>query len=177
MSDDATPNEGDLILYRTAEGSVRVEVLYEAETFWLNQKKIAELFGVDVRTVSEHLRNIFDSNELDEASVLRKFRNTASDGKSYLTNFYNLDAIISVGYRVNSTQATQFRMWATRTLREFVVKGFVLDDERLKLNKRFGKDYFDELLERMREIRANERRLRTNPSFRITFRHCISPLA
>jgi hypothetical protein len=137
---------------------IRIEVLYEAETFWLNQKKIAELFGVDVRTVSEHLRNIFDSNELEQASVLRKFRTTAADGKSYLVNYYNLDAIISVGYRVNSAQATQFRIWATQTLREFVIKGFILDDERLKLNKRFGKDYFDELLERIREIRASERR-------------------
>jgi hypothetical protein len=132
--------------------------LYQAETFWLNQKKIAELFGVDVRTISEHFRNIFARRELDEHSVIRKFRTTADDGKRYLVNFYNLDAIISVGYRVNSTQATQFRIWATQTLREFVIKGFVLDDERLKLNKRFGKDYFDELLERIREIRASERR-------------------
>jgi hypothetical protein len=152
------PNEGELILYQTAEGTVRIEVLYESESFWLNQKKIAELFGVDVRTISEHLRNIFEGKELDEKSVIRKIRTTASDGKAYLTNFYNLDAIISVGYRVNSAQATQFRIWATRTLREFVIKGFVLDDERLKLNKRFGKDYFDELLERIREIRASERR-------------------
>jgi hypothetical protein len=132
--------------------------LYESETFWLSQKKIAELFGVDVRTVSEHLRNIFSDGELVEGSVIRKFRTTAADGKSYLVSFYNLDAIISVGYRVNSAKATQFRIWATQTLREFVIKGFVLDDERLKLNKRFGKDYFDELLERIREIRASERR-------------------
>ena len=146
MAESERPNEGELILYQTPEGAVRIEVLYESETFWLNQKKIAELFGVDVRTVSEHFRNIFGSNELDEAAVLRKIRITAADGKNYVTNFYNLDAIISVGYRVNSTQATQFRIWATQTLREFVIKGFVLDDERLKLNKRFGKDYFDELL-------------------------------
>jgi hypothetical protein len=146
MTDAEKPNEGELILYQTPEGTVRIEVLYESETFWLNQKKIAELFGVDIRTVSEHFRNIFASGELDEQSVLRKIRRTAADGKSYLVNFYNLDAIISVGYRVNSTQATQFRIWATQTLREFVIKGFVLDDERLKLNKRFGKDYFDELL-------------------------------
>jgi hypothetical protein len=116
------------------------------------------LFGVDVRTVNEHLKNVFDSAELDEESVLRKFRITAADGKAYLTNCYNLDAIISVGYRVNSRQATQFRIWATQTLREFIVKGFVLDDERLKLNTRFGPDYFDQLLERIREIRASERR-------------------
>jgi hypothetical protein len=158
MSDAEKPNEGELILYQTQEGTVRIEVLYESETFWLNQKKIAELFGVDIRTISEHFRNIFASRELAEQSVLRKIRTTAADGKNYLVNFYNLDAIISVGYRVNSTQATQFRIWATRTLREFIVKGFVLDDERLKLNKRFGKDYFDELLERIREIRASERR-------------------
>ena len=142
MTDAEKPNEGELILYQTPEGTVRIEVLYESETFWLNQKKIAELFGVDIRTISEHFRNIFASGELDELSVLRKIRTTAADGKNYLTNFYNLDAIISVGYRVNSTQATQFRIWATQTLREFVIKGFVLDDERLKLNKRFGKDYF-----------------------------------
>ncbi len=158
MPESGQPYEGELILYKTPEGTVRIEVLYESETFWLNQKKIAELFGVDVRTVSEHLQNVFTDRELDETAVLRKFRTTAADGKSYLVNFYNLDAIISVGYRVNSAQATQFRIWATQTLREFVIKGFVLDDERLKLNKRFGKDYFDELLERIREIRASERR-------------------
>ncbi len=158
MSDADQPNEGELILYQTQEGAVRIEVLYESETFWLNQKKIAELFGVDIRTISEHFRNIFASRELAEQSVLRKIRTTAADGKNYLVNFYNLDAIISVGYRVNSAQATRFRIWATQTLREFVIKGFVLDDERLKLNKRFGKDYFDELLERIREIRASERR-------------------
>ncbi len=154
MPASGKPNEGELILYQTQEGAVRIEVLYQSETFWLNQKKIAELFGVDIRTISEHFRNIFASGELGEPSVLRKIRTTAADGKNYLVNFYNLDAIISVGYRVNSTQATQFRIWATQTLREFIVKGFVLDDERLKLNKRFGKDYFDELLERIREIRA-----------------------
>ena len=158
MPESDQPYEGELILYQTSEGTVRIEVRYESETFWLNQKRIAELFGVDVRTVSEHLQNVFADRELDETAVLRKFRTTAADGKSYLVNFYNLDAIISVGYRVNSAQATQFRIWATQTLREFVIKGFVLDDERLKLNQRFGKDYFDELLERIREIRASERR-------------------
>jgi hypothetical protein len=158
MSKAEKPNEGELILYQTQAGTVRIEVLYQSDTFWLNQKKIAELFGVDIRTISEHFRNIFASGELSEQAVLRKIRTTAADGKNYLVNFYNLDAIISVGYRVNSAQATQFRIWATQTLREFVVKGFVLDDERLKFNKRFGKDYFDELLERIREIRASERR-------------------
>jgi hypothetical protein len=158
MTESERPKEGELILYQTQEGAVRIEVLYESETFWLNQKRIAELFGVDVRTISEHLQNIFAGKELEEKSVLRKIRTTAGDGKKYWVSFYNLDAIISVGYRVNSSQATQFRIWATRTLREFVTKGFVLDDERLKLNRRFGKDYFDELLERIREIRASERR-------------------
>ena len=150
--------QGELILYKTPDGAVRVEVAYEDETFWLSQRRIAELFGVEVNTVNYHLKEIFKTGELDEDSVIRKIRITADDGKAYLTNIYNLDVIISVGYRVNSVQATRFRIWATQTLREFVTKGFVLDDERLKLNKRFGKDYFDELLERIREIRASERR-------------------
>jgi hypothetical protein len=152
---------GELILYRTANDAVRVEVLYESETFWLDQRRMAELFGVDVRTVSEHLRNIYASGELSEEATLRKLRTVRTEGAREVARdivFYNLDAIISVGYRVNSAQATQFRIWATQTLREFIVKGFVLDDERLKLNRRFGKDYFDELLERIREIRASERR-------------------
>ena len=155
------PYEGELILYQTPEGTVRIEVLYESETFWLNQKKIAELFGVDLRTVNEHLQNIFADGELHREATLRKIRRVQTEGNREVSReieYYNLDAIISVGYRVNSAQATQFRIWATQTLREFVIKGFVLDDERLKLNKRFGKDYFDELLERIREIRASERR-------------------
>lgn len=150
--------QGEMILYRSAEGTARLEVMYEGETFWLSQRQMAELFGVEVNTINYHLKEVFSSGELDENSVIRKIRITAADGKDYLTNIYNLDAIISVGYRVNSVQATQFRIWATQTLREFITKGFVLDDERLKLNKRFGKDYFDELLERIREIRASERR-------------------
>lgn len=156
-----TPISGEVILYQTREGTVRVEVLYESETFWLNQKKIAELFGVDVRTISYHLKEIYESGELQPERTLRKIWRVQTEGTRKVQReieFYNLDAIISVGYRVNSTQATQFRIWATQTLREFVIKGFVLDDERLKLNKRFGKDYFDELLERIREIRASERR-------------------
>lgn len=161
MTDPDKPQEGELILYQTAEGTVRVEVLYEAETFWLNQKRIAELFGVDLRTISYHLKEIYASGELAPERTLRKIWRVQTEGDREVRReieFYNLDAIISVGYRVNSTQATQFRIWATQTLREFVIKGFVLDDERLKLNKRFGKDYFDELLERIREIRASERR-------------------
>jgi hypothetical protein len=148
----------DIILYTTESGNVKVEVLFSDETFWLTQKKMAELFGVDVRTINEHLKNIFKARELDENSAIRNFRITAADGKNYPTYLYNLDAIIAVGYRVNSFQATQFRIWATKTLREFMIKGFVLDDERLRQGKRFGKDYFDELLERIREIRASERR-------------------
>ncbi|MBX3360113.1 MAG: virulence RhuM family protein [Phycisphaeraceae bacterium] len=161
MTDPDKPQEGELILYQTAEGTVRVEVLYEAETFWLNQKRIAELFGVDLRTISYHLKEIYASGELVPERTLRKIWRVQTEGEREVRReieFYNLDAIISVGYRVNSTQATQFRIWATQTLREFIIKGFVLDDERLKLNKRFGKDYFDELLERIREIRASERR-------------------
>jgi hypothetical protein len=147
-----------ILFYETAVETANIEVFFEDETFWLSQQKMAQLFGKDARTISEHLKTIFESGELEQNSVLRKFRITATDGKDYLTNFYNLDAIISVGYRVNSVQATQFRIWATKTLREFVIKGFVLDDNRLKQGKSFGKDYFDELLERIREIRASERR-------------------
>ncbi len=147
-----------LIFYTTPQGKVKVEVIFEDETFWLSQKRMAELFGVDVRTVNEHLKNIFKEGELIENSVIRNFRTTAADGKNYDTRFYMLDAILAVGYRVNSSQATQFRIWATGTLKEFIIKGFVMDDERLKQGKNFGKDYFDELLERIREIRASERR-------------------
>ncbi len=151
-------NSSDIIFYSTPEGNIRVEVMYAGETFWLTQKRMAELFDVDRSVISKHLQNIFATQELEEASVCANFAHTAADGKTYQTNFYNLDAIIAVGYRVNSRQATQFRIWATKTLREFIIKGFVLDDERLKQGKRFGKDYFDELLERIREIRASERR-------------------
>lgn len=148
----------EILLYSVPEGRTSIEVFFEAETFWLSQKKMAELFNVDVRTINEHLQNIFKSNELEENSVIRNFRITAADGKNYNTKFYNLDAIIAVGYRVNSIEATRFRIWATKTLREFIIKGFVLDDERLKQGKQFGRDYFEELLERIREIRASERR-------------------
>ena len=150
-------NNNQLIFYSTPQGNIRVEVIFENETFWLSQKRMAELFGVDVRTVNEHLKNIFETGELADP-VIRKIRTTADDGKNYNTNFYRLEAIIAVGYRVNSEQATQFRIWATNTLKEFITKGFVLNDERLKQGKAFGKDYFDELLERIREIRASERR-------------------
>lgn len=151
----------EIILYTSPDGVTKVEVHFEDETFWLTQRRIAELFGVDVRTVSEHLTNILDSGELDREATIRKFRRVQIEGGRKVErdlDHYSLDAIIAVGYRVNSKQATQFRIWATNTLKEFVIKGFVLDDERLKLNKRFGKDYFDELIERIREIRASERR-------------------
>jgi hypothetical protein len=148
----------DILLYTTEDGSVRIEVLYLHETFWLSQKRISELFGVDRTVITKHLQNIFAEHELEENSVCAKIAQTAADEKTYNVNFYNLDAIIAVGYRVNSYQATRFRIWATKTLKEFIIKGYVLDDERLKQGKKFGKDYFDELLERIREIRASERR-------------------
>jgi hypothetical protein len=152
-------NNSDFILYTSPDGEVRVDVFVKQETVWLTQKAIANLFGVDRTVITKHLKNIFDSAELEENSVSAKIAHTAEDGKSYQTKFYNLDVIISVGYRVNSKQATQFRIWATKTLKEFIIKGFVLDDKRLKQGGQvFGKDYFEELLERIREIRASERR-------------------
>ena len=147
-----------LIFYTTPQGNIKVEVFYEGEIFWLTQKAMAALFGVEVPAVSKHLKNIFDSKELNQDSVISKMETTAADGKKYLTTYYRLEATLAVGYRVNSTQATQFRIWATNTLKEFIIKGFVLDDERLKQGKHFGKDYFDDLLERIREIRASKRR-------------------
>jgi hypothetical protein len=161
MKSTPSPQYNDIIFYSSPEGNIRVEVLYNEETFWLSQKRMGELFGVDVRTVNEHLQNIYKSNELDLDSTIRKIRIVQKEGNREVSrdvDFYNLDAIIAVGYRVNSFQATQFRIWATKTLREFIIKGFVMDDERLKQGSRFGKDYFDELLERIREIRASERR-------------------
>ena len=152
------PSKTDIIFYTTPEGNIKVEVVYEDEALWLTQKRMAALFGVEVNTINYHLKEIFKSGELQKDRVIRIFRITAEDGKKYLTNFYDLDTVIAVGYRVNSFQATQFRIWATKVIREFIVKGFALDDERLKQGGRFGKDYFDELLERIREIRASERR-------------------
>ena len=148
----------EFLIFTGQAGEQSIEARYEDETIWLTQKLMAELFAVDVRTVSEHLKNIFKSHELLEDSVIRKFRNTASDGKRYLTRFYNLDAIISVGYRVNSVRATQFRQWATHVLREFAIKGFVLDKKRLENGTFLGEDYFERLLEEIREIRLSERR-------------------
>lgn len=158
MSKKSNAPTGEIILYSSEDGQVKVEVVFQDETVWLSQKKMAELFNVEVHTINYHLKEIFSSSELDEKSVIRKIRITAADGKNYLTNFYNLDAIIAVGYRVNSYQATQFRIWATKVLREYIIKGFALDDKRLKNGLHLGKDYFNELLERIREIRASERR-------------------
>lgn len=153
--------ENILILYTTPNGNVSIQVQFEDGTFWLTQKRMAELFGVDVRTVNEHLQNIYDSSELEKEATIRKIRIVQQEGSRKVSrelDFYHLDAIIAVGYRVNSYQATQFRIWATNTLREYITKGFVLNDDMLKNGQPFGKDYFDELLERIREIRASERR-------------------
>lgn len=156
--DISTISEKEVVLYQTDDGNIDVSVYYYNESFWLTQKAMGELFGVASNTITYHLQEIFKSEELTQDSVTRIFRATASDGKKYNTKFYNLDAIISVGYRVNSIQATKFRQWATATLKEFMIKGFVLNDDMLKNGKKFGKDYFDELLERIKEIRASERR-------------------
>ena len=153
-------NVKNFILYTAPSGEIRVDVLLQNESVWLSQKAIAELFGVQRPAITKHLGNIFDSGELEENSVSSILEHTAEDGKIYPTKFYNLDAIISVGYRVNSTKATQFRIWATQTLKEYIIKGFVLDDNRLKQGQAiFGKDYFKELLQRVRSIRASERRI------------------
>ena len=159
IKNEIAKQQSDFILYTSNEGKVNIEVFLQDETIWLTQKAISELYGVQRPAITKHLKNIFDSGELQEDSVSSILEHTASDGKKYKTKFYNLDAIISVGYRVNSYQATQFRIWATRTLKEYIIKGFVLDDERLKQgNQVFGRDYFEELLLRIREIRASERR-------------------
>jgi len=150
----------EFLLYTTPNGKVKVEIFLRDENIWLTQVKIAELFGVDRSVITKHLKNIFENGELQENSVCAKFAHTADDGKTYQTKFYNLDAIISVGYRVNSRTATQFRIWATERLKEYIIKGFIMDDERLKNpNNIFGQDYFEEQLARIRDIRSSERRL------------------
>ena len=153
-------NELQYLIYNTPDESISVSAIVKDETIWLAQKAMAALFGCSSDNVSLHLKNIFAEGELDKNSVTEKISATAADGKKYLTQFYNLDAVISVGYRVNSRKATHFRIWATGILKEYMTKGFVLDDERLKQGKTaFGKDYFRELLERVRSIRASERRI------------------
>lgn len=152
--------EARFLMYRAAEDEVTVNALLKDDTIWLNQKGMAELFDCSSDNISLHLKNIFAEGELVKESVTEKISATASDGKNYMTQFYNLDAIISVGYRVNSRRATAFRIWATSVLREYMIKGFAMDDERLKQGQTlFGKDYFRELLERVRSIRASERRI------------------
>jgi len=153
--------EQKILFYTTPHNEIRIEVRLEEETFWMSQKQLSELFAVQTQTINYHLKEIFKSKELDEISTIRKIRIVQKEGGRDVQreqNFYNLDAIISVGYRVNSIEATQFRIWATKILHEFIVKGFVLDDVRLKNGTYFGKDYFNELLEKIREIRASERR-------------------
>ena len=144
-----------IIIYSSENGETKVEVKLENETLWLSQKQMAELFQKNVPTINEHIKNIFLERELEENSVIRKFRITAADGKKYETNLYNLDVIISVGYRVNSVQGTKFRIWATKKLKEYIIKGFVMDDDRLA-DGRVAKPYFQELEERIRKIRTSE---------------------
>ncbi len=159
-SRDLIPKESKFIFYTTPDGNVGIDVKFEDETVWLTQKSMAELFEVGIPAINKHLTNIFESGELLKNSVISILEITAKDGKKYKTKFYNLDAIISVGYRINSEKATKFRIWATQILKEYVIKGFTMDDERLKNgSKFFNKDYFRELLERIRSIRASERRI------------------
>ncbi len=162
MKNNSPEKQNQFLLYTGSDGKINVDVFLKDETVWLTQKAMGQLFGVNIPAISKHLSNIFESGELQKESTLSKLETVRKEGKRLIKReieYYNLDAIISIGYRVNSYQATQFRIWATKTLKEFIIKGFVLDDERLKQGKRFfGKDYFDELLERIREIRSSERR-------------------
>lgn len=148
----------NFVIFQTATGKVNVDVFFQDETLWLTQKKISKLFEKDRTVITRHLKNIFSEGELNENSVCANFAHTAEDGKSYNTKYYNLKAITAVGYRVNSHRATEFRKWATDILHEYIIKGFAMDDERLKQIKHFGQDYFDEMLGRIREIRLSERR-------------------
>jgi hypothetical protein len=154
-------HSSNILLYKTPQGDTRIEVIFNSETFWMSQKRMSELFDVDVRTINYHLTQIYESGELTKEATIRKIGIVQTEGDRVVERsplFYNLDAIIAVGYRVNSKQATQFRIWSTSVLKEFIIKGFVLDDERLKQGRHFGRDYFDDLLERIREIRTSERR-------------------
>ena len=161
MPADRVENQSKIVLYTTEDGNINVDVYFQDETFWLTQKAMSELFCVETHTINYHLKEIYNSEELSEVSTIRKFRIVRQEGSRDVereVQFYNLDAIIAVGYRVNSKQATQFRRWATETLKQYIIKGFVLNDDMLKNGTPFGKDYFDELLERIKEIRASERR-------------------
>jgi hypothetical protein len=158
---DIVKQQSDFILYTSNDGDVNVEVVFKDETVWLTQKAMSGLFEVKVPAISKHLANIYETGELRKESTISILETVQKEGNRKVRRemeFYNLDAIIAVGYRVNSYQATQFRIWATKTLKEYIIKGFILDDERLKQGKLFGKDYFEELLERIREIHASERR-------------------
>jgi len=148
----------NFVIFQTDTGKVNVDVFFQNESLWLTQKSLAELFEVKVPAISKHLKNIFEMHELREDSVVSILETTAQDGKKYKTKYYNLKAITAVGYRINSHRAIAFRKWATDILHEYIIKGFAMDDERLKQIKHFGQDYFDEMLERVREIRLSERR-------------------
>ena len=149
--------ENDLIIYKNADGNIIVDAIYKDETLWLSQKGMSKVFDVGVPAVSKHLKNIFEENELDKDSVVSIMEITADDGKNYNTEVYSLDAIIAVGYRINSKKATEFRIWATKILKEYMTKGFALNDERFINGNRYDTKYFDELLERIKTIRASER--------------------
>jgi len=148
-------NNSEILIYQNPEGKIKIDVRLEDETVWLTQAQICDLFQKSKATISEHIKNVFEEGELTENSVVRNFRTTAADGKTYDTNYYNLDVIISVGYRVKSIQGTQFRIWATQRLKEYIVKGFALNDDRFKTGR--SMNYFNELQERIREIRLSER--------------------
>ena len=157
MNSKLVENEENLLIYKNAEGNIIVDAIFKDETLWLTQKGMAKVFDCSVDNISLHLKNIFKDNELDENSVTEQSSITASDGKNYKTKIYNLDAIISVGYRINSKKATEFRIWATKILKEYMIKGFALNDERFIKGNRYDAEYFDELLERIKTIRVSER--------------------
>lgn len=156
--EEQTPAKSELILYQTEDGKTRIEVKLQDETVWLSQKLMAELFQSTKQNISLHLKNVFDEGELPEKRVVKEYLTTAADGKNYRAKCYNLEAIVAVGYRVKSHRGTQFRKWATERLNEYLVKGFTMDDKRLKEGKNIGSDYFDEMLERIRDIRSSEKR-------------------
>jgi len=154
---DNTPNKGEIIIYQTNDGKTKIDVRFEDETVWLTQAQLVELYQSSKANISEHIKHIFEEGELEKIAVVRNFRTTASDGKNYSVAHYNLDMIISLGYRVKSIIATQFRRWATERLKEYIIKGFTMDDERLK--NVGGGDYWKELLDRIRDIRSSEKML------------------